>query len=123
MIHCDAALEWKFLVSVRPEIAALLTETLEAFIALFERRVRDRAFVESALREVFAGSCAHEGDLVDERAATSWFCRVLRRGVLECARHGDPRWHALEAAVRDLREPCAGVMSGPSRPCHATPPW
>lgn len=123
MIRCEAAFEWTFVASVRPEIAVLLTETLEAFIALFERRVCDRGFAEKALREVFAGSCAHECDLVDERAATSWFCRVLRRGVLERAPYGDQRWRALEAAVRDLGERGGGVVSGPSRPCHATPPW
>lgn len=113
MIHGYITHAHELSESARPEIAALLVETLEAFVGLFERRARDRAFALGVVRGVFATTRARADDVIDEAAATSWFFRSLRRGVGERSHPADPRWRAVEAALHELDE---------STPPRATPP-
>lgn len=112
--------------SIRPEIATLLADTVEAFVALFERRVGDRAFAEGVVRDALATTTARADDVRDETAATDWLCRSLCRGVGESALRTDPRWSAIEVALHGLDQAFGHLTEGSVATAHRrspTPSW
>lgn len=84
------------------EVASILSENRNAFLAFLERRAGSRAAAEDILQEAFARSLDRLETLRNEESAVAWFYRVLRNAVVDYYRRQASASRALEAFSSEL---------------------
>ncbi len=87
---------------VSAEIASVLSDNRNAFLAFLERRVGSRAAAEDILQEAFSHSLDRLEALRHEESAVAWFYRVLRNAVVDYYRRRASASRALEAFSSEL---------------------
>lgn len=87
--------------ALAPELAKVLTDRRDAFVAFVLRRLRDRAAAEDLVQETLARVVRRDVRLRDDEAVVVWFYRALRNAVVDAVRRADARRRAHEAAASE----------------------
>lgn len=87
---------------VSAEVAAVLSDNRDTFLAFLERRVGSRATAEDILQEAFSRGLDRLETLRTEESAVAWFYRVLRNAVVDYYRRQASASRALEAFAAEI---------------------
>lgn len=89
---------------VSAEVASVLADNRNAFLAFLERRTGSRAVAEDILQEAFSRGLDRLATLRSEESAVAWFYRVLRNAVVDYHRRQSAATRALESFSAELSE-------------------
>ncbi|MRG92221.1 sigma-70 family RNA polymerase sigma factor [Polyangium spumosum] len=87
---------------VEGDVARVLTENHQEFLAFLERRLGDRALSEDILQEAFARGLDRLDTLRQDESAVAWFYRILRNAIVDHRRRRGAAERALESFATEI---------------------